>query len=78
MVVPNHRYYIRRINYRTASRFSHGTIVTLMFNEPGTHVFDNAYIELRNEESFLRRQKHSSLTLMATGGPTLIEVSRNV
>jgi hypothetical protein len=51
MVVPNHRYYIRRINYRTACRFSHGTIVTLMFNEPGTHVFDNAHIELKNEEA---------------------------
>jgi hypothetical protein len=68
---------IRRINYRTAGRFSRGTIITLMLNEPGTSVIDNACIELKNKELF-ESTKHSSLTLLATGGPTWIEVSRNV
>ncbi len=67
---------IRRINYRTADRFPKGSVVTLMFEAAGTNVVHNAYIKLKNNQSFVSTVQ-SSLTLMATGGPTWVEVSRN-
>jgi hypothetical protein len=67
---------IRRINSRTEDRFPKGSVITLMFEEFGTKVVHNAYIELKRDRSFVSKRR-SSLTLMATGGPTWVEVSRN-
>lgn len=67
---------IRRINYSTADRFPKGTVVTLMFEESGTNVVHNGYIKLKDNQSFVSTTR-SSLTLMATGGPSWVEVSRN-
>ena len=75
-MVGNPERTIRRLNYRTAERFPKGSVITLMFEELGTKVVSNSYIELREDESFVSK-KLSSLTLMATGGPTWVEVSRN-
>mmetsp|Transcript_35839 Transcript_35839/g.39910 ORF Transcript_35839/g.39910 Transcript_35839/m.39910 type:complete len:672 (-) Transcript_35839:102-2117(-) len=67
---------IRRINYRAADRFPRGTAVTLIFEEPGTIVFDQAYIKLANNQKFISTE-HSSLTLLGLGSSSWIEVSRN-
>ena len=67
---------IRRINYRTADRFPKGTVVTLMFEEPGTNIVHNGYIKLKDNQSFVSTTR-SSLTLMASGSGSWIEVSRN-
>jgi hypothetical protein len=67
---------IRRINDSTADRFPKGSVVTLMFEEPRTKVIHNAYIELYKNKNF-KSKKRSTLTLMATGGPTWVEISRN-
>ena len=37
---------IERLNYRAADRFPRGTVITLFFDEPGTKVESNSYIEL--------------------------------
>jgi len=67
---------IRRINYRTADRFPKGSVVTLMFEEPGTSIHHNSYVKLKDNNSFVSTTR-SSITLMATGGASWIEVSRN-
>lgn len=67
---------IIRLNHSTAGRFARGTIVTLMFSLAGTRVKDNAYIELKNNNDFVS-VVNSSITLMASGGATWTEVSRN-
>jgi len=67
---------IRRINHHTADRFPKGAVVTLMFEEPGTKVIHNGYIELKDDQSFVSTTR-SSLTLMASGGASWVEVSRN-
>jgi hypothetical protein len=66
---------IERLNDSTADRFSKGTVVTLLFSEPGTTVKHNAYIELRGSVNFVSTV-NSSLTLISRG-PTWTEVSRN-
>mmetsp|Transcript_15792 Transcript_15792/g.32637 ORF Transcript_15792/g.32637 Transcript_15792/m.32637 type:complete len:354 (-) Transcript_15792:164-1225(-) len=68
---------IRRINYRTADRFPKGSVVTLMFEAAGTKVHHNAYVKLTNNQSFTSTVQ-STLTLMATGGASWVEVSRNL
>mmetsp|Transcript_23093 Transcript_23093/g.51522 ORF Transcript_23093/g.51522 Transcript_23093/m.51522 type:complete len:676 (-) Transcript_23093:102-2129(-) len=65
-----------RLNHRTADRFPRGAIITLVFKEAGTRVKDNAYISLKGDADFVS-VPNSSLTLMANGDPTWIEISRN-
>lgn len=67
---------IRRINYRTADRFARGSVITLLFEEAGTNVVHNAYIKLKNNQSFVSTTQ-SSLTLMSFGSASWVEVSRN-
>jgi hypothetical protein len=68
---------IHRINHNTADRFPQGSVVTLMFVQPGTNVINSAYIKLKNGLSFTSTVQ-SSLTLVANGDPTWTEISRNV
>ena len=65
-----------RLSHRTADRFPRGAIVTLVFKEAGTRVKNNAYISLKGNADFVS-VPNSSLTLMANGDPTWIEISRN-
>ena len=67
---------IRRINYSGADRFARGSVITLMFEEAGTNVVHNAYIKLKNNQSFVSTTR-SSLTLMSFGSASWVEVSRN-
>jgi len=65
---------IRRISYRAADRFPRGTVVTLLFPEAGTIVANQSYLKLiGNFES----TAGSSLTLVANGGSSWTEISRN-
>ena len=68
---------IYRINHSTADRFPRGSVVTLLFSEPGTTVVNNSYITLKNGQSFTSTAQ-STLTLVANGDPTWTEISRNV
>ena len=65
---------ISRLNDSTADRFSKGTVVTLLFSEPGTTVKNNGYNELKGSDFV--STVNSSLTLISRG-PTWTEVSRN-
>ena len=67
---------IERLNYSTADRFPRGTVITLMFDEAGTKVKSNAYIELTGGEDFVSAAQ-TSITLMTYGSASWYEVSRN-
>ena len=67
---------IIRLNHRTADRFARGTLATLMFEEAGTRVRHNAYIKLKNNSDFVSGP-NTSITLMAGGSASWVEVSRN-
>mmetsp|Transcript_18921 Transcript_18921/g.31850 ORF Transcript_18921/g.31850 Transcript_18921/m.31850 type:complete len:666 (-) Transcript_18921:34-2031(-) len=67
---------IIRLNHRTADRFARGTLATLMFEEAGTRVKHNAYIKLKNNADFVSGP-NTSITLMAGGSASWVEVSRN-
>jgi hypothetical protein len=67
---------IIRLNHSTADRFPRGTLATLMFEEAGTRVKHNAYINLKNNADFVSGP-NTSITLMAGGSATWIEASRN-
>lgn len=68
---------IIRLNHSTADRFPRGTIITMMFELAGTRVKDNAYIKLKGGSDFVSVE-NSSITLMAGGGASWTEVSRNM
>jgi hypothetical protein len=65
---------ITRINHLTANRISKGTVITLLFNVPGTSVTNNAYINLKASFTSVLQ---ASLTLMSNGDGTWREISRN-
>mmetsp|Transcript_24924 Transcript_24924/g.49813 ORF Transcript_24924/g.49813 Transcript_24924/m.49813 type:complete len:667 (+) Transcript_24924:61-2061(+) len=67
---------IIRLNHRTADRFARGTLATLMFEEAGTRVKHNSYIKLKNNADFVSGP-NTSITLMAGGSASWVEVSRN-
>jgi len=67
---------IIRLNHSTADRFPRGTIITMMFSEAGTTVKHNGYIKLKNNQNFVS-VPNSSISLMAGGSASWIEVSRN-
>jgi len=67
---------IIRLNHSTADRFPRGTMATLMFKEAGTRVKHNAYINLKKNADFVSGP-NTSITLMAGGAATWVEVSRN-
>eukprot|EP00985_Skeletonema_marinoi_P031031 scaffold35533_cov80-Skeletonema_marinoi.AAC.2 len=67
---------IIRLNHRTADRFARGTLATLMFEEAGTRVKNNSYIKLKNNADFVSGP-NTSITLMAGGSASWVEVSRN-
>eukprot|EP00554_Chaetoceros_debilis_P006440 CAMPEP_0194078196 /NCGR_PEP_ID=MMETSP0149-20130528/4640_1 /TAXON_ID=122233 /ORGANISM="Chaetoceros debilis, Strain MM31A-1" /LENGTH=767 /DNA_ID=CAMNT_0038759403 /DNA_START=37 /DNA_END=2337 /DNA_ORIENTATION=- len=67
---------IERLNYRAADRFPRGTVITLFFDEPGTKVESNSYIELTSGEDFVSAAK-TSITLITQGSGSWDEVSRN-
>ena len=67
---------IIRLNHSTADRFARGTLATLMFEEVGTRVKNNGYIKLKNNSDFVSGP-NTSITLMAGGSASWVEVSRN-
>jgi len=67
---------IERLNDRGEDRFPRGTVITLMFDEPGTKIESNAYIELTGDEDFVSSAK-TSITLITQGTGSWQEVSRN-
>jgi len=63
-----------RINHLTANRFPRGSVITLLFNNPGTSVYKSGYLNINGN---LETSENSSLTLISNGNGTWREISRN-
>eukprot|EP00521_Asterionellopsis_glacialis_P007870 CAMPEP_0195287140 /NCGR_PEP_ID=MMETSP0707-20130614/4328_1 /TAXON_ID=33640 /ORGANISM="Asterionellopsis glacialis, Strain CCMP134" /LENGTH=728 /DNA_ID=CAMNT_0040346869 /DNA_START=94 /DNA_END=2280 /DNA_ORIENTATION=- len=69
---------VTRLNAKTSTRFTKGTLITLMFPYAGIRVKGSGgYIKLKNLQDFVSTV-HSSLTLLSGDSGTWSEVSRNV
>ncbi len=65
---------IHRINHETANRFPRGSVITLLFNNPGISVTNGGYINLKT--GYISAA-NGSLTLISNGNGTWREVDRN-
>lgn len=66
---------ILRINHLAENRFPKGTVITLLFNDPGATVTKSAYLNLLSD--FISVLNNSSLQLLSLGDGTWIELNRN-
>jgi hypothetical protein len=66
---------ITKINQPATDRFPKGTVITLLFNEPGVSILKNGYLILK--KNFLSTA-NSSLTLLSLGDGTWRELQRNL
>ncbi len=65
---------VYRVNHVTANRFPRGSVITLLFNNPGVNIYKSGYLILNAN---MTTGENSSLTLISNGNGTWREVSRN-
>jgi len=65
---------IHRVNHQTANRFPRGSVITLLFNQPGVSVTNGGYLNLKT--GYISAA-NGSLTLISNGNGTWREVDRN-
>ena len=67
--------YIARINHQGPDRFPKGSVITLLFDDPGITVLNTVYVQLIGNYT---STANSSLTIVSLGNGTWREVGRNL
>jgi hypothetical protein len=74
-IIDQSNMHIQKINYLDKDWFPAGTIITLLFEKPGTQLQHNRWLALKSD--FNSNQANSSITLLSNGDGSWREVNRN-